>query len=90
MIFDTKVGGRSGGTGRAFDWNRVRDRQELPEALIAGGLTAANAAAAARLGAWGLDVGSGVEASPGRKCPDRLSSFFGALRPAARVEAQSC
>ncbi|MGQ0661574.1 bifunctional indole-3-glycerol-phosphate synthase TrpC/phosphoribosylanthranilate isomerase TrpF [Sphingosinicella sp.] len=90
MIFDTKVGGRSGGTGQVFDWERVRGREELPAGLIAGGLKPENAAAAARIGAWGLDVGSGVEASPGRKCAERLAAFFEALRPAARREAASC
>ena len=84
MVFDTAIGGRSGGTGRVFDWNRVRERDELGAGLLAGGLNPDNAAAAARVGAWGLDVGSGVEAAPGRKCPERLTAFFEALRPRAR------
>lgn len=90
MVFDTAIGGRSGGTGRVFDWDRVREREELGGGLLAGGLTPDNAAAAARVGAWGLDVGSGVEAAPGRKCPERLAAFFEALRPAVRGEAASC
>src|SRR5205085_1110281 len=28
-LFDTIVDGRAGGTGRVFDWDRVRDRPEL-------------------------------------------------------------
>lgn len=90
MVFDTAVGGRSGGTGRLFDWDRVRGREELGAGLLAGGLKPDNAAAAARVGAWALDVGSGVEAAPGRKCPERLAAFFEALRPPARGEAASC
>lgn len=88
MVFDTAIGGRSGGTGRVFDWDRVRERDELGAGLLAGGLKPENAAAAARVGAWGLDVGSGVEAVPGRKCPQRLTAFFEALRPAKRGEAR--
>ncbi len=90
MVFDTAIGGRSGGTGRVFDWTRVRDRDELGAGLLAGGLRPDNAAAAARVGAWGLDVGSGVEAAPGHKCPERLTAFFAALRPQSRGEVTSC
>ena len=43
------------------------------------------------VGAWALDVGSGVEAAPGRKDPQPSSrAFFEALRPAARGEAAPC
>ena len=66
-LFDTQVGGRSGGTGRVFDWARVRGRPELGTALLAGGLDPGNARAASRVGAWALDVCSGLEAAPGRK-----------------------
>lgn len=90
MVFDTAVGGRCGGTGQAFDWDRVRARDELGVSLLAGGLTPDNAAAAAKVGAWGLDVCSGVEAAPGRKCAERLTAFFEALRPATRAEVTPC
>jgi len=86
ILFDTTHNGRSGGTGRTFDWSLVARRPDLPHALVAGGLNPTNARAAARLGAYALDVGSGVEASPGRKDPARLAAFFEALRPVARTE----
>lgn len=89
-LFDSSVGGRSGGTGRAFDWARIRGRSELGSALLAGGLRPENAARAARVGAYGLDVCSGVEAAPGRKDPQRVGAFFAALRLPARGEAVSC
>lgn len=89
-LFDTEVGGRSGGTGRAFDWSRLRGRSELGSALLAGGLGPANARAAAAVGAWALDVGSGVEAAPGRKDPAKLGAFFEALRLPVRGETLSC
>jgi indole-3-glycerol phosphate synthase/phosphoribosylanthranilate isomerase len=85
-LFDTSVGGRTGGTGVAFDWERIRARPDLGEALLAGGLRPENAAEAARLGAYGLDVCSGVEASPGRKDAAKLEAFFAALRLPARRE----
>lgn len=89
-LFDTFANGRSGGTGIAFDWTRVARRPELPSAILAGGLGPHNAAAASRAGAWALDVGSGVEAAPGRKCPDKLAAFFEALRLPARAELAAC
>lgn len=84
-LFDTQVNGRTGGTGRVFDWDRVRDRPELGSALLAGGLNPANARAAGKVGAWALDVCSGVEAAPGRKDPAKLAAFFEALRPETRT-----
>ena len=63
---------------------------ELGSALLAGGLNPGNARAAARVGAWALDVASGVESAPGRKDPRKLQAFFDALRPPARGEVVPC
>jgi indole-3-glycerol phosphate synthase / phosphoribosylanthranilate isomerase len=90
MLYDTEVSGRSGGTGRTFDWRRLAGRPGLDGALLAGGLNPGNVAAAARVGAYALDVGSGVEAEPGRKDDAALAALFGALRLPARAEAVSC
>jgi indole-3-glycerol phosphate synthase/phosphoribosylanthranilate isomerase len=86
LLFDSGPGG----TGRTFDWSRVAGRGELGEGLVAGGLTPANARMAARLGAYALDVGSGLEAAPGWKDSNLVSAFFEALRPPARGDAGSC
>ncbi|HYJ82291.1 MAG TPA: bifunctional indole-3-glycerol-phosphate synthase TrpC/phosphoribosylanthranilate isomerase TrpF [Allosphingosinicella sp.] len=85
-LFDSQVGGRSGGTGIAFDWSRLEGRADLGRSLLAGGLRPSNARAAARVGAFALDVGSGVEMAPGRKDAGRLHAFFEALRPSVRGE----
>jgi indole-3-glycerol phosphate synthase/phosphoribosylanthranilate isomerase len=86
-LFDSQVAGRSGGTGIAFDWSRLEGRADLGRSLLAGGLRPSNARAAARVGAFALDVGSGVEMAPGRKDAGRLYAFFEALRTPARGEA---
>lgn len=86
-LFDTQIGGRSGGTGIAFDWARLDGRADLCRSLLAGGLRPSNAAAAARVGAYALDVGSGVEMAPGRKDSGKLHAFFEALRLPVRGEA---
>lgn len=60
ILLDTHRPGAYGGTGTRFDWARVRPF--AGEALLAGGLTPANAREAIELAQpWGLDVSSGVE-----------------------------
>jgi indole-3-glycerol phosphate synthase/phosphoribosylanthranilate isomerase len=85
-LFDTSVGGRSGGTGQSFDWNAVSGRADLAEGLLAGGLGPDNVEAAAQLGAWALDVNSGVEDAPGIKSAEKLAALFEALRLPVRDE----
>jgi indole-3-glycerol phosphate synthase/phosphoribosylanthranilate isomerase len=88
-LFDTAVNGRSGGTGQTFDWSRLSP-ELARKAVLAGGLKPANVRSAAATGAWALDVGSGVEAAPGRKDPKKMSALFEALRPPARKERARC
>jgi indole-3-glycerol phosphate synthase/phosphoribosylanthranilate isomerase len=88
-LFDTKAGGQSGGTGLAFDWERIGGRGDLSSGIVAGGLRPDNAAQAAKLGAYALDVSSGVEIAPGRKDPDKMHAFFEAVRVPVRGEVQS-
>jgi indole-3-glycerol phosphate synthase/phosphoribosylanthranilate isomerase len=80
MIYDTRVGGRSGGTGQVFDWNAVSARPHLAEAFLAGGIGPANARDAQRLGSYGIDVSSGVESEPGRKNAEKIRALFESLR----------
>ena len=89
-LFDSEVGGRSGGTGIAFDWSRVEGRADLGRSLLAGGLRPCNARQASRIGAFALDVGSGVEMAPGRKDAGKLQAFFEALRLPVRGELEVC
>ena len=89
FLLDTAVAGQSGGTGKTFDWHRVPALAEflrreagvdLP-ILVAGGLRPENIAQAIQASAaWGIDVSSGVEVTPGRKHPDRLRWLVQAAR----------
>lgn len=87
ILYDTYVNGRSGGTGRVFDWGLVRARPQLARAVLAGGIGPANARMAQRVGAYAIDVGSGVEAEPGRKDAAKVKALFEALRPVCRGSA---
>ncbi len=87
ILFDN---GR-GGTGQTFDWSRVADRPELPRALLAGGIGAHNAAAARKVGAYALDIGSSVDEVPGVKFHAKIAALFDTLRPTSRQkEFASC
>jgi indole-3-glycerol phosphate synthase/phosphoribosylanthranilate isomerase len=83
VVLDTYSAAVRGGTGARFDW-RLLDGLDLSRALLAGGLDPGCAAAADAVGAYGLDVGSGVERAPGRKSRERLEEFFAALRGRSR------
>jgi indole-3-glycerol phosphate synthase/phosphoribosylanthranilate isomerase len=74
----------AGGTGETFDWRTIAGRDDLATSFLAGGIGPANVRAASRVGAYGLDVGSGVEARPGEKDPNKVKALFAALRPACR------
>jgi len=84
LLFDTRHAGRSGGTGRAFPWSRWQAHPRWRAALLAGGVTPANAAEARAAGAHGIDVGSGVEARPGEKSEAALAALFESLRGPSR------
>lgn len=80
IIYDSP----GGGTGTAFDWSAIKDRSDLPSSIVAGGISPENARTAAALGAFAIDVSSGVERAPGIKDADRLQHLFAAIRPASR------
>ena len=83
-LFDNAAGGGSGGS---FDWSLLKGRDDLAGGVLAGGINPGNARKAATVGAYAIDVGSGVEAAPGVKDPAKVEALFAALRPAARGEA---
>lgn len=63
------------GSGRTFDWS-LANAVSKP-VVLAGGLTPENVQAAIeRANPWGVDIASGVEASPGRKDHARMKSFI--------------
>lgn len=75
--------GELSGIGRAVDWSRARELAARREIVLAGGLTPENVAAAIHtVQPFGVDVSSGIEASPGRKCAQRISAFVQAARAA--------
>ncbi|WP_437678579.1 bifunctional indole-3-glycerol-phosphate synthase TrpC/phosphoribosylanthranilate isomerase TrpF [Sorangium sp. So ce131] len=84
LVFDTRTAEARGGTGRTFAWSAVEGHPALPRGLLAGGLNPGNVAAARRVGAFALDVSSGVERAPGEKCADLLVQLFDNARGPSR------
>ncbi|MGA1983532.1 MAG: phosphoribosylanthranilate isomerase [Acidobacteriaceae bacterium] len=87
VLIDSKLGSAMGGTGVAFNWGAARKILASAPAgvrlIVAGGLRPDNVAQAiAQLVPWGVDVSSGVEASPGRKDPALMERFIGNARRA--------
>ena len=70
-----------GGSGQPWDYaSAVRPETTRP-VFVAGGIHPGNARAAA-VGAWGIDVCSGVESKPGVKDAGLMQRLFSAVRTA--------
>jgi phosphoribosylanthranilate isomerase len=84
LLLDTVAGTKFGGTGTPFPWNWARDlivANPAWEFILAGGLNPENVAEAVNQARpFGVDVASGVEASPGRKDIYRVRDFIAAAR----------
>src|SRR5262245_31180272 len=81
---------KRGGTGRSADWSRAAELSRRRPVMLAGGLSADNAADAVReVQPWALDVSSGVESAPGVKSAEKIASLFAALRDTARGKEHS-
>jgi len=79
VLLDGHVQGEYGGTGEVADWSvaaQYTTERENPPLVLAGGLTSENVAQAIEaVGPVAVDTASGVESSPGRKDPARVTSF---------------
>lgn len=69
--FDPK---KYGGTGLTFDWNIIGHIGK--RIFLAGGINPENVVKAAKLGVYGIDVCSGIEAEPGKKDHKKMKKLF--------------
>src|SRR5437879_3801695 len=84
MILDSSARGTFGGTGKPFPWKFapefVRHHPKIT-VILAGGLNPENVAETVRVvRPRGVDVTTGVEASPGRKDPSLVRAFVQNVR----------
>ncbi len=67
LVLDSFSPVSHGGTGTVADWALIAENRPEKPFLLAGGISAENAAEAAQLHPWGLDASSSVETD---KCKD--------------------
>ena len=80
LLFEGPVSG----VGSTSDWSAAAQLARTTQLVLAGGLNATNIAdAIAAVRPFGVDVSSGVEASPGIKDPARIHEFVQRARAAA-------
>jgi phosphoribosylanthranilate isomerase len=89
FLVDSGAQSGFGGTGETFDWRAsIQTLDEIRgfgQLVLAGGLTPENVGEAMGiLRPWGVDVVSGVEASPGKKDPEKVQAFVRAVRDSER------
>jgi phosphoribosylanthranilate isomerase len=85
VLLDSSNDERRGGTGQAFDWERVQPWagiiNSISKLIVAGGLHPGNVQEAIHLlHPWGVDVSSGVETEPGKKDHRKMGAFMDAVR----------
>ena len=85
VMVDSKSATHAGGTGRPWNWaaaaGTFQNHSGKMRIIAAGGLHPHNVEQAIHtLSPWGVDVVTGVEASPGRKDPQRVEAFIRAAR----------
>ena len=72
---------RRGGTGKTCDWNLARRAGERHRLILSGGLNPQNILPAMEaVRPLAVDVGSGVEARPGKKDPEKIKELMAAVK----------
>ena len=81
FVVDTFSESAYGGTGQTTDWSLAAEVANATTILLAGGLTPENVQEAiTQVHPYGVDVSSGVEASPGKKDHDKVRAFIHAAQ----------
>ena len=77
VLFDTKVEGKYGGTGKTFDWKLLASYKGEVPFIVSGGLMPHNVREVVKIARpYGVDVSTGVERSPGVKDAEMIKEFI--------------
>ncbi|HET8864873.1 MAG TPA: phosphoribosylanthranilate isomerase [Gracilimonas sp.] len=80
LLFDTKIEGKWGGTGTAFDWNILKEIGDDIPFFLSGGLSADNIKEAIEMvQPFAVDVSSSLEQKPGLKDFGKIEAFMDEL-----------
>jgi len=89
ILLDTYKKGVPGGTGEAFNWERVPQNPSCP-IILAGGLSPKNVQGAVKIAQpYGVDVSGGVESLPGVKDKNKIEAFIANARVEKLSESES-
>ena len=81
FLFDTKMEGKWGGTGKTFVWSLVKDVTQNTPFFLSGGLDAGNVRTAwEEVQPFAVDLSSGLESKPGIKDFDKIEAFMEQMR----------
>ena len=81
FVIDTYSESAYGGTGQTTDWSLAAEAAKAAPILLAGGLTPENVREAIiKVRPYGVDISSGVEASPGKKDHAKVKAFIEAAK----------
>jgi phosphoribosylanthranilate isomerase len=90
-LLDAYSPGKPGGTGECFNWDLAIEAGKAGRPIfLAGGLTPENVGEAVRrVKPYGVDVSSGVEASPGKKDHAKVAAFIRNAKAASLKEHEA-
>ncbi|MFN2363194.1 MAG: phosphoribosylanthranilate isomerase [Halarsenatibacteraceae bacterium] len=81
LLFDTKIGDKTGGTGESFDWRLLKKTNLNKNYILAGGLGPDNIREALnRLNPAAVDLNSRLESSPGKKDPELMKESVNLIK----------
>lgn len=81
LLFDTKIDGLWGGTGKSFDWSVITDMDINIPFFLSGGLNSDNIKEAIEtVQSYAVDVSSSLEQKPGLKDFSKIEAFMDEIR----------
>ncbi len=81
VLLDSYVADQPGGTGETFDWAVANRAKAFSHVILSGGLNPENITDALdAVQPYGVDVSSGIEASPGKKDKEMMQKFIEEVR----------
>ena len=81
LLFDTKIDGLWGGSGKSFDWSIFRELEISAPFFLSGGLSVDNIKEAIEtVHPYAIDVSSSLEQKPGLKDFGKIEAFMDEIR----------
>ena len=77
LMFDTRIEGKWGGTGKTFDWSLIENISQGKPFFLSGGINTHNVRKACKkIHPFAIDLSSSLESEPGVKDFDKVEEFM--------------